>query len=62
MASSAVVMETMGVATQCMSAVNKMTGGPQHMQQTVSEYAREMEKMSLSDDMWGDLIDEFDGE
>lgn len=61
MVSSAIAVETMGVAGQAMGAMNKVTGGPQQMQQTMQSYAREMEKMNVSEEMWGELMDDFDG-
>jgi len=62
MVSSAIAIETMGVAGQAMGAMNQVTGGPQQMQQTMQSYAREMEKMNVSEEMWGELMDDFDGE
>ena len=61
MASTAVVMETMGVASTAMKQVNAAMGTPAQINQTMNEFMREQEKMNMVEDSWGDLIDSFDG-
>lgn len=61
MVSSAIAIESLGVAGQAMASVNQAMGTPQQMMQTMNQFARETEKMSVAEDTWGELMDDFDG-
>ena len=50
-----------GGATAAMAAVNKVAD-PAGMHKTMMQFSRQMEHMSVQDEVWEDMMEEFDGE
>jgi hypothetical protein len=44
-----------------MASVNRVVD-PASMQKTMTAYATQMEKIGMQEEMWGDMMDEFDGD
>jgi hypothetical protein len=50
-----------GGAAAAMAAINKVMD-PVETQKTLSAFTREMEKVNLAEEAWGDMVDVFDGD
>lgn len=51
----------MGSATAAMAAVNQHID-PVLLQQTMNKFSNEMEKISMAEESWDDMVDAFDGD
>mmetsp|Transcript_16410 Transcript_16410/g.24726 ORF Transcript_16410/g.24726 Transcript_16410/m.24726 type:complete len:217 (-) Transcript_16410:146-796(-) len=60
-AHSAIAAESMGSVAAAVSSVNKIVN-PDGIQHTMTDFCREMEKTSIQDEAWDDMIDMFDGD
>lgn len=54
-------MKIVGSATAAMAAVNQQLD-PVALQQTMTQFTNEMEKISMSEETWDDMVDAFDGD
>eukprot|EP00604_Paraphysomonas_vestita_P001042 CAMPEP_0174822352 /NCGR_PEP_ID=MMETSP1107-20130205/15219_1 /TAXON_ID=36770 /ORGANISM="Paraphysomonas vestita, Strain GFlagA" /LENGTH=114 /DNA_ID=CAMNT_0016041029 /DNA_START=258 /DNA_END=599 /DNA_ORIENTATION=- len=53
--------ESLGSATAAMAAVNQHID-PVLLQQTMNKFSNEMEKISMAEESWDDMVDAFDGD
>ena len=51
----------MGSATAAMAAVNQQLD-PVALQKTMTKFTVEMDKISMAEDTWDDMVDAFDGD